>query len=65
MSNVYIVSFATVSTCGQSGIVTTKIKGNDMQEAWTKAEAVEVDPSLVLGVNVVSAELVKNLTKTL
>ena len=65
MSNVYIVSFATVNTHGQSGIITTKIKGNDMQEAWTKAEAVEVDPSLVLGVNVVSAELVKNLTKTL
>ena len=60
--NTYVLSFATTNTAGNSGLVTVKVNAGSMEEAWKTAK---LDGSGVdLGVNVVSAELVRNLTKT-
>jgi len=60
--NTYVLTFATTNTAGNSGLVTVKVNASSMAEAWTIA--VSDGSGVDLGVDVVSAELVRKLTKT-
>ena len=60
--NTYVLSFITTNTAGILGLATVKVNASSMDAAWSEAKA---DGSGVdLGDNIVTADLVRNLTKT-